>query len=112
MRSTRLRLLFAIESGLHCCGEQRDRVLDLLTSRGALCRSVQELAVERLAVLEERLRELHSCRRELRSMLFAWDRLLAKTPRGKQARLLESFATHPKTQRRLLGRGIQKRGEL
>ena len=87
---------------------------DILRERnsgGAPCRRVRQLAGEKLAVLEERLRELQSWRRELRSMLFAWDRMLTKTPRGKQARLLESFATHPKIRRRLLDRGIQKRGE-
>jgi DNA-binding transcriptional MerR regulator len=79
---------------------------------GAPCRRVRKLAAEKLAVLEKRLRELQSWRRVLRSTLFAWDRMLAKTPRGKQARLLEKLATHPKTQTRFLGRGIQKRGEL
>jgi len=73
---------------------------------------VRKLAAEKLAVLEERLRELQSWRRELRSTLAAWDRILAKTPRGKQGRLLENFKTHPKTHARHLGRGIQKRGEL
>jgi len=82
------------------------------SSGGAPCRRVRKLAAEKLAVLEKRLRELQSWRRELRSTLFAWDRMLAETPRGKQARLLEKLATHPKTQTRLLGRGIQKRGEL
>ena len=88
---------------------------DILRERnsgGAPCRRVRQLAGEKLAVLEERLRELQTWRRELRSMLFAWDRMLAKTPRGKQARLLEQFITHPRTQRRLMGRGIQRRGEL
>jgi hypothetical protein len=33
---TRLRLLFAIGSGLHCRGEKRDPVPDLLTSRAFL----------------------------------------------------------------------------
>src|SRR6202521_699791 len=33
---TRLRLLFAIESGLHCRGEKRDPVPDLLTSSAFL----------------------------------------------------------------------------
>jgi DNA-binding transcriptional MerR regulator len=80
-------------------------------SGGAPCHRVRKLAAEKLAVLEERLRELQSWRRELRSTLFAWDRMLAKTPRGKQARLLEKFATHPKSHARLLGRGIQKRGK-
>ena len=81
-------------------------------SEGAPCHRVRKLAAEKLAVLEERLRELQSWRRELRSTLAAWDRILAKTPRGKQARLLENFKTHPKTHARHLGRGIQKRGEL
>jgi len=81
-------------------------------SGGAPCHRVRKLAAEKLAVLEERLRELQSWRRELRSTLAAWDRILAKTPRGKQARLLENFKTHPKTHARHLGRGIQKRGEL
>jgi DNA-binding transcriptional MerR regulator len=81
-------------------------------SGGAPCHRVRKLAAEKLAVLEERLRELQSWRRELRSTLAAWNRMLAKTPRGNQARLLENFKTHPKTHARHLGRGIQKRGEL
>ena len=81
-------------------------------SGGAPCHRVRKLAAEKLAILEKRLRELQSWRRELRSTLAAWDRMLAKTPRGKQARLLENFKTHPKTHARHLGRGIQKRGEL
>ena len=80
-------------------------------SGGAPCRRVRKLAGEKLAVLEKRIRELQSWRRELRSTICAWDRTLAKTPRGKQARLLEKLATHAKTQARLLGRGIQKRRE-
>jgi MerR family copper efflux transcriptional regulator len=78
---------------------------------GAPCRRVRKLAAEKLADLEKRLHELRSWRRELRSTLLAWDRMLAKTPHGKQARLLEKLATHPKTHRRVLGRGIHKRGE-
>jgi len=81
-------------------------------SGGAPCHRVRKLAAEKLAILEKRLRELQSWRRELRSTLLAWDRMLAKTPRGKQARLLETFATHPKTHAPLLGRSIQKRGKL
>lgn len=79
-------------------------------SGGAPCRRVRKLAAEKLAVLEARLQELQSWRRELRSTLLAWDRTLAKTPRGNQARLLEKF-THPKTHKRLLARGLHKRGE-
>ena len=78
---------------------------------GIPCHRVRKLAAEKLAILEERLRELQSWRRELRSTLAAWDRMLAKTPRGKQARLLENFKTHPKAHARFVGRGIHKRGE-
>jgi MerR family Zn(II)-responsive transcriptional regulator of zntA len=107
----RMRL---IRAGLSI-GFSVTELADILRERsngGAPCRRVRKLAAEKLAVLEKRLRELQSWRRELRSMLFSWDRMLAKTPRGKQARLLETFATHPKTQTRPLGRGIQKWGEL
>jgi len=59
---------------------------------GAPCRRVRKLAAEKLSLLEAKLRDLQSWRRELRSTLKAWDRTLAKTPRGKQARLLETMA--------------------
>jgi hypothetical protein len=57
---------------------------------------------------------LQSCRRELRKALAEWDALLAKTPHGKQARLLEAFAaTRQKSMTRgspprVLARGNQK----
>lgn len=81
---------------------------------GAPCHRVRELAAEKLVALEARLRDLRSWQRELRNTLAAWDRLLATTPRGKPARLLEAFvATHPKSHTRrsplaALARGNQK----
>jgi DNA-binding transcriptional MerR regulator len=81
---------------------------------GAPCHRVRELVAKKLAVLEARLRDLHAWRRELRRTLAEWDRLLVKTPRGKQARLLDAFAaTHPKGHTRgpalsFLARGAQK----
>jgi len=64
---------------------------------GAPCRRVRELAVDKLAALEEQLRDLQSRRRELRKTLAEWDRVLRDTPRGKRAGLLEAFVTtHPK----------------
>lgn len=81
-------------------------------SGGAPCRRVRKLAAEKLGLLEKRLRDLQSWRRELRSTISAWDRTLAKTPRGKQARLLEQLGTRPKTHARFWGRGIQKRRKL
>jgi DNA-binding transcriptional MerR regulator len=76
-------------------------------SGAAPCHRVRKMAAEKLVDLEARLRDLRHTLRE-------WDRLLAKTPHGKQARLLETFAaTHPKslTRRsplRVLTRGKQK----
>jgi MerR family copper efflux transcriptional regulator len=84
--------------------------------RGAVpCHRVRALAAEKLAALEERLRDLQSWRRELRITLTEWDRMLANTPRGKQARLLEALAaTQSKNRRRIstvrvLTRGNQRR---
>ena len=78
---------------------------------GAPCLRVRKLAAERLAALEAKLRDLQNWRRELRATLKTWDRLLAKTPRGKQARLLETHA-HPKSRTRFPARGIRKWGKL
>ena len=76
---------------------------------GAPCHRVRKLAAQKLTHLEATLRDLQIWRRELRSTLAKWDRLLAKTPHGKQARLLETL-THPKSRTQLLARGIRKRG--
>lgn len=81
-------------------------------SGGAPCRRVRNLAAEKLGAVEARLRELQSCRRELRKALVEWDRLLAKTPRDKQARLLETFAaTHPNSGTRRSSLGALARGK-
>jgi DNA-binding transcriptional MerR regulator len=57
-------------------------------SGSAPCHRVRKMAAEKLVDLEGRLRDL-------RDTLGEWDRLLTKTPHGKQARLLETFAaTH------------------
>lgn len=88
-----------------------DELADIFRERnsgGAPCHRVRNLAAEKLRHLEAKLRELQIWRRELRSMLASWDRVLAETPRGKQARLLETLA-HPKSRTRLLARGIRKR---
>jgi hypothetical protein len=73
------------------------------------------LAREKLAAVEVSLRSLQVWRRELKTTLATWDRLLRKTPEGQRARLLETFvASHPTRQARysslvLLPRGNQKR---
>jgi DNA-binding transcriptional MerR regulator len=81
-------------------------------SGAAPCHRVRDLAAEKLRGVESRLRELKSCRSELRKTLAEWDGLLAKTPRGKQARLLEAFAaTHLKSVTRKSGLGVLTRGK-
>ena len=82
---------------------------------GAPCHHVRDLAREKLAAVEVSLRSLQVWRRELKTTLATWDRLLRKTPEGQRARLLETFvASHPTRQARysslvLLPRGNQKR---
>ncbi len=82
---------------------------------GAPCHRVRALASEKLAAVEASLRELQSWRRELKTTLAGWDRLLQKTPRGHRAGLLEAFvASHPTRQTRTsfvtpLARGYHKR---
>jgi DNA-binding transcriptional MerR regulator len=81
-------------------------------SGAAPCHRVRKLAAEKLVALEAQLRDLQSCRRDLRHALGEWDRLLAKTPHGKQARLLETFAaTHPKSLTRRSPLGVLTRGK-
>jgi DNA-binding transcriptional MerR regulator len=84
-------------------------------SGGAPCHRVRALAREKLATIEDSLRDMQIWRRELRTTLAGWDRLLRKTPRGQRAGLLESFvASHPNRQKRYStlvpqARGLQKR---
>ena len=81
---------------------------------GAPCHRVRELAQKKLAAVEASLRDLESWRRELKTTLASWDRLLKGTPRGQRAGLLEAFTvSHPTRQRRTssltpLVRGHQK----
>ena len=78
---------------------------------GAPCHRVRDLAAGKLVALETRLRDLQSWRRELRATLAEWDRLLAKTPRGKQARLLDAFAaTHSQSRTRRSPLGVLAQG--
>jgi MerR family copper efflux transcriptional regulator len=90
---------------------ERDR------EHGVPCRHVRDLAARKLAQLESQLQDMRSWRRELRATLAEWDVILAKTPVGQKARLLETLAsTHPKTQARtfaidVLVRGSRRRGK-
>jgi len=69
-------------------------------SGGAPCSRVRALAAAKLAAIEEQLRDLRSRRRELKTTLAEWDRLLDQTPKGHRAGLLEAFvASHPTSRR-------------
>ncbi|MBI4485238.1 MAG: MerR family transcriptional regulator [Acidobacteria bacterium] len=75
------------------------RVLAERQRGGAPCRSVRALVSTRLGELEKRLRDLTALRGELRALLRDWDRRLARTPGGTQARLLESLPEHTAAER-------------
>ena len=60
---------------------------------GSPCRMVRALAGEKLAQIERELAELGARRDALRHTLADWDRRLARTPRGRQARLLVPVVT-------------------
>lgn len=53
------------------------------------CRRVRDLAVRKLASVERDLADLAQRRDALRRTLRGWDRRLARTERGRQARLLD-----------------------
>ena len=57
----------------------------------APCREVRALAADKLSLVEERLRELTSLRKELSATLAEWDLRLARAATGEQAGLLESL---------------------
>jgi DNA-binding transcriptional MerR regulator len=58
---------------------------------GAPCAVVRALAAEKLALIEERLAEMQDARDRLRGVLAHWDTLLAATPKGGRAALLDAL---------------------
>lgn len=80
-----------------------DELARILAERdrgGAPCRKVRQLAADKLAGVEERLRELESLRHGLREMLADWDRRLAEVGPGERAGLLESLPPLPSRPRK------------
>jgi DNA-binding transcriptional MerR regulator len=67
---------------------------------GAPCQHVRMLVGERLAGLEQRLRDLTVLRDEMRTLVQEWDDRLAATPRGQRAQLLDMLAGYPALDRR------------
>lgn len=68
------------------------RILKTRDRGGAPCREVRALAKLKLEQMERQLADLRAMRNRVRALLQDWDRRLALTPRGAQARLLESLA--------------------
>lgn len=69
------------------------RVLAVRDRGGAPCHNVRALVGERLDALERQIEELVVLRDELRTMLANWDVILAQTPIGTRAHLLDGVAT-------------------
>src|SRR6185295_13009674 len=81
------------------------RVLSVRDRGGSPCRSVRALVGERLDGLNQRIKELHTLRDELRRLLTEWDDRLSKTAKGERANLLADLGTRPvieRTRRRRL----------
>jgi hypothetical protein len=57
------------------------------------CRSVRAAGDRLLADMDRQIAELTAARGEMVRTLAEWDRMLATTPAGSPARLLESLAT-------------------
>ena len=58
---------------------------------GVPCRAVRALAAEKLALLEARAAEIEEACDRLRGVLTRWDALLASTPGGARAALLDAL---------------------
>ncbi len=82
-------------------------VLRERTEGGAPCRRVRARVRERLAAADREIVALQALKKELRSLLRDWDQRLARTPGGRQARLLETLVDRP-----ALGRGSLRSARL
>lgn len=67
------------------------RVFRVRDQGGVPCRDVRALGALKLALLDERLAELTRARARLRGVLSRWDEILAATPHGARAALLEAL---------------------
>jgi DNA-binding transcriptional MerR regulator len=80
--------------------EELGRILRIRDSGSLPCEHVRELAAQKLASIEARLRELSAMRKQLRATLDEWNDILRKTKKGHSAGLLEGFAAaHPEATR-------------
>ena len=71
--------------------EELGRVFRVRDQGGAPCRDVRALAGEKLVVLDARVAELRAASERLRAVLARWDEILAATPQGARAALLDAL---------------------
>jgi DNA-binding transcriptional MerR regulator len=69
------------------------QILNVRDRGGAPCREVRSLAARKLALLEAHIEELVRARDRLREVVGHWDVILARTPQGARASLLEALET-------------------
>jgi len=77
------------------------RVLSVRDRGGAPCHNVRALVGERLDALERQIEDLVILRDDLRTVIAEWDVVLARTPTGKPAHLLDSLAARAPIERAL-----------
>ncbi len=77
------------------------KILKLRDAGGAPCHRVRELVAAKLQGLEQHIEQLVALRGQLSEVLRAWDGLLAHTPHGQRAGLLEALAASPQKPRSL-----------
>jgi MerR family copper efflux transcriptional regulator len=87
-------------------------VIKVRDQGGAPCHEVRALAAEKLAVLEARIAELEEGRDRLREVLARWDALLAATPKGARAALLDALdgLVEPGTASPLVPHALRRQG--
>ena len=107
---TRVRLLRrAVALGFTL--DELARIVNVRDRGGAPCSAVRALAAEKLAILEERLAEMQAGRDRLRGVLNRWDTLLAETPKGGRAALLDALVglVEPGTPSPLLPHALRRK---
>jgi DNA-binding transcriptional MerR regulator len=71
--------------------EELRQVFTVRDRGGAPCRDVRAMAGRKLELLHMRIEELVGARDRLRDIVARWDRILAQTPQGARAALLEAL---------------------
>jgi len=67
------------------------QVLNVRDRGGVPCRDVRSLGGRKLALLDARIEELIGARKQLQRIVEHWDAILARTPHGARAALLDAL---------------------